>query len=261
MKRTTLLLPVVVTCALVTGCTDTSKLAPVFRTNERNIADLRENTGQILELATLASEAVLADEIQYRRSVVEDRLIDVVMMCRGSTFQQVLDDNASSLAKDDQLLRAALAAFPNDAAVRNRYFARYPVLAAHLSGALSAAQIQQHLALFDEHGAQMPIADRNTITDQYSYVAKAITDQDESRAELALCCATMERQLDLAVAHARLFSYAAETGVDIEQAFQSVWTETDLQSELLGLIPSEEQQLAITDLIEDIQRLRAASQR
>jgi len=249
---------------VLTGCTSIKQLKPAIDANQRNIRDLQANHASTMKLVRHLTEAVWDSELAARRTRIGKRLVDlrleVGMDGEGATrgIAQALADSTSPAHQDFENLKAGLTAFADPSPSRYRYIQRYPILYAYFAKAVTADQINTHLNLASRVRSLSP-AERNAITDVYPYVAQILDLRRSTGARLERIQQRTADQFRLALAHAALFQYAADTNLNVEQAFKQVLADEGLQGEILGRIKNQGVSHAINSLIGDLELRSPAS--
>lgn len=238
MKRTL----IITLLLLMSGCVS-KQIKPALDANAKNMGDLTKHTQQTVILLESVSRALWQDEIEYRRTIVLDRLnilrgyLSRPTTGKAFTGKEIQDSviAGGALAGQYQVVATAMSAAhePSD---RIQIQTQYPVLSAYVLAKIKPETIADDINKLIETAGQLEVIKRpirNKIADHYPYVKKAHDGQKETSDKLRRYQEILEKETKLAILHADLFVYAMEYDVKVEQVFASI---LGLEQEILGLI-------------------------
>jgi hypothetical protein len=253
----------VIACFLLNGCCTTVKdLRPAFEANKQNLQDLRGNVITLLDLLDKCGIAVIDARIELMRTKIADNLLTDFLdlgidpsTVTASSVERALSNQASTVGKRFSLFRDAMNAATDLRRDELRY--QYPVFASILDLRVSSQQIADDYVMLIGARSSPNVSElRSKVADKYPTLqnlrsirerfAKALADYREIM---------VQKQLGLALEHADLFVFAAESNLNIEKAFSSVIGDKALQSEILGAVHDPKIQSTLSESFDLVTKL------
>ena len=244
------------------GCTGLKTLRPAFAANQQNLAELKVNVSSLIDLLDLSGQAVFDMQIETRRALLCDNLLEVLQEigisptnATGEAVDAVFRNSNSETGKQYFEFCAAMnAAEPPQ---RRQLQLRHPVFAARLSLNISSQQIADHYAILLKSRKSADRGQlRRQIADEYSFVKDLVVAREKFKKDISQYReVVLHQQLGLALEHADLFNYAAQSNLNVEKAFANVIGDKGLQTQVLGYVHDEKVKSSLQDSFQLISNL------
>lgn len=267
----------------VGGCTTVSDLRPAFEANRQNITDVRTNSKRIaLSLKSAGNTLFELSRIRWQREIClriqslgeslksrsgETELMNADFSALPTTeAHELIDRHRSAITKSrgkiQLFARVKEMLLTRDTQRHAEVERKYPVAAPVVQGYVDEADVIKQYATLCRNVDLLAISEgvQRELASQYPAIVELRAKHTRFLQLMDEYIAVLDKQTALAVAHAEIFMYAANTNMTIEEAFASVLGDEGFQVEVLSQVKDEKTKSIISDAMVLLESVRGSSE-